>query len=277
MSIIIPCHNDGPLLLEAVESAMGQTHADVEVLVVADGPQDASTQATLDGLHQRESVRVLSKPHGGVSAARNLGIREAIGDYLLFLDADDRLASTFASLGVEALGANRDAFIFGGQTELFGSMSGPYGPPFTLAQFLHDSLLQVGQMVRTADARRIDGFDENLPRYEDHDFFLRILSLAPDAHRAVIQVPETLYHYRKHGRSVTSQADDALDLACQAIVLRSNASLIGRYAEDYIEYRQQKYGLLNHYRRRYGALERRLSQGKAVARRATAHLRRHTD
>lgn len=274
VSTIIPCHNEGPLLREAVRSALAQSHPETEVIVVADGPQNGQTQAILDELEANRQVRVLAKPQGGVSSARNFGIEEADGEYLLFLDADDLIDPSFAARGVEIFESTPEALIVGGQVVMFGAISGPYGPPFRLNQFLHESLLPVGHMVHTADARRVGGFDESLRRYEDHDFFLRILGLAPDAHTAVVQLPETLYHYRKHSQSVTSERDDALDLACQATVLRNNAALIGRYAEDFVDYRHQKNGLLSHYRRRYGRIERRVARAGVVARRARGLVRR---
>lgn len=155
VSTIIPCHNEGPLLREAVRSALAQSHPETEVIVVADGPQNGQTQAILDELEANRQVRVLAKPQGGVSSARNFGIEEADGEYLLFLDADDLIDPSFAARGVEIFESTPEALIVGGQVVMFGAISGPYGPPFRLNQFLHESLLPVGHMVHTADARRV--------------------------------------------------------------------------------------------------------------------------
>lgn len=87
VSVIIPCFDGERYLEEAVTSVLGQTHADVEVVVVDDGSSDRSLQV-LEGLGDRR-LRVIRQPHAGVAAARNRGVRESTGPYVAFLDQDD--------------------------------------------------------------------------------------------------------------------------------------------------------------------------------------------
>lgn len=91
ISVIIPVCNGGDCLGTAVASALGQTLADIEVIVVDDGSTD-DTAARADAYAAADRrVRVLHRPHEGVSAARNAGLAVATGDYVAFLDADDAL------------------------------------------------------------------------------------------------------------------------------------------------------------------------------------------
>jgi glycosyltransferase involved in cell wall biosynthesis len=90
VSIIIPCHNAAPWLAETLESALAQTWQEKEIILVDDGSTDESL-ATARAFEPR-GVRVLSQSNLGASAARNLGLQNACGDYLQFLDADDVLA-----------------------------------------------------------------------------------------------------------------------------------------------------------------------------------------
>lgn len=272
VSVIIPCHREGGLLREAVDSALHQTHPGTDVIVVADGVSDPDTQRILDEVSAHERVQVLHKEKGGVSSARNMGIRTSQADFLIFLDGDDHIDPTFAEAGLNIFREHPEAYIAGGQTLMFGTINGLYGPEFNLGCFLNESLLPVGQMVRRKDAIRVGGFDESLRRYEDQDFFMKILALAPDPHRAVVQLPHPLYYYRKHPQSETASGDYTTDLQCQAKVFRNNAQFIAQHAEEFIEWRVGKVSLLNHFRRRYGRVENQIARlGGAVRRLRADH------
>ena len=86
VSVVIPVYNGERYLAEAIESALAQTHAPFEVIVVDDGSTDAGRRVA-EGYAPR--VRVVSQPHGGIGAARNRALEEVSGDYVAFLDADD--------------------------------------------------------------------------------------------------------------------------------------------------------------------------------------------
>ena len=88
VSIIIPCYRQGRFLAEAIESALAQSYAAVEVIVVNDGSDD-DTDAV--ARHYAERICYIAQPNCGVSVARNAGMAAARGDFLLFLDADDLL------------------------------------------------------------------------------------------------------------------------------------------------------------------------------------------
>ena len=86
ISVVIPTYNCGALIPEALDSIFAQTFTDFEVIVVDDG----STDNTRDVVSRyREDIRYIYQNNKGVSAARNAGIKEARGQYIAFLDADD--------------------------------------------------------------------------------------------------------------------------------------------------------------------------------------------
>src|SRR5437867_4956354 len=87
VSVIVPCRNGARFLAEALDSALAQTHPATEVIVVDDGSVD-DTPAVLARYAGR--VRVLRQPNRGPSAARNAALGVARGEYVAFLDADDR-------------------------------------------------------------------------------------------------------------------------------------------------------------------------------------------
>jgi glycosyltransferase involved in cell wall biosynthesis len=88
VSTVIPTHNDGEMVAEAIESALGQTYPHLEIIVVNDGSSD-HTPEVLARYADNNRVRVFHQKNAGVSAARNTALRSVRGEYVAFLDADD--------------------------------------------------------------------------------------------------------------------------------------------------------------------------------------------
>ncbi len=92
ISIIIPVYNVAAYLEQCVQSVQLQTYTDMEILLVDDGSTDQSGQLCDRLAQQDERIRVVHKTNGGLSDARNAGLRRATGEYVLFLDSDDYYA-----------------------------------------------------------------------------------------------------------------------------------------------------------------------------------------
>lgn len=90
VSILIPCYNAERWLAATLESALAQTWTNSEVIVINDGSQDGSLRVARE--FAGRGVRVIDQPNAGASAARNRGLREARGEFIQFLDADDLLS-----------------------------------------------------------------------------------------------------------------------------------------------------------------------------------------
>ena len=88
-SIIIPVYNVEKYLKQSIQSVLDQSYEDFEVILIDDGSTDKSPAICDELAEKDERVKVIHKQNGGVSSARNEGIRQAKGDYILFLDADD--------------------------------------------------------------------------------------------------------------------------------------------------------------------------------------------
>src|SRR6185437_10639679 len=89
MSIVIPTYNRVRCIARAIDSALGQTYGEVEVIVVDDGSTDHTRALVLDTYGGDGRVRYVHQPHRGVSAARDHGIRLSEGDLVAWLDSDD--------------------------------------------------------------------------------------------------------------------------------------------------------------------------------------------
>ena len=109
LSVVMPVYNAGLYLRECLDSVLAQTFRDFELICVNDGSTDASGNILAEYAERNPLMRVIEKPHGNAGAARNAGLREAHGDYLLFLDSDDVFApDMFRSLvqGIESADAD---------------------------------------------------------------------------------------------------------------------------------------------------------------------------
>ena len=94
VSVIIPAYNAEKYVAYAVRSALDQTISDLEVIVVDDCSTDATPALLTERFGDNDRVRIFSQPeNGGVSMARNRGIQEAQGEYIMFLDSDDAMRS----------------------------------------------------------------------------------------------------------------------------------------------------------------------------------------
>jgi glycosyltransferase involved in cell wall biosynthesis len=89
LSIIIPVYNSSPYLKRCLDSVLGQTYTDFELLIINDGSEDDSLSICRKYEQQDRRIKVFSKPNGGVSSARNVGLAHASGQWICFIDSDD--------------------------------------------------------------------------------------------------------------------------------------------------------------------------------------------
>lgn len=112
-SIIVPAYNTAPYLPRCIDSLLGQSCHDFEILLINDGSTD-NTAAIVDMLQAKDSrIRGLHIPHAGVGAARNSGLRMAQGEYVLFVDSDDALVPDALERVHESLENASDVLCFG--------------------------------------------------------------------------------------------------------------------------------------------------------------------
>jgi glycosyltransferase involved in cell wall biosynthesis len=117
VTVVVPCYNQGHYLAEAIEGALAQTHARVEIIVVDDGSTD--TSAAVAGAYP--NVHYIYQENRGQGAARNRGLKESTGEYLVFLDADDRLHPSAVEAGVRHLERVPGAAFAYGRCNLIGA------------------------------------------------------------------------------------------------------------------------------------------------------------
>lgn len=236
VSIVVPCYNAGEFLVEAVESALAQSSPDVEVVIVDDGSDDPATLRIL-GEASWPRTRIIRQENAGPAAARNRGIREAAGDYILPLDADDLLDPSYIEKAVVVLDANPSVGIVYCKAMKFGAEQGPWElPAYALSELAIGNVIFVSAMFRRSDWELVGGFDEQL-RFgiEDYDFWIKLLHLDRD----VVQLDEYLFHYRiqEKSRTVLFEQEDDRVVAAYARIFRNNREFYAKHAEHLFQHR----------------------------------------
>lgn len=194
LTIVVPCYNHGATLAEAVDSALAQTLTDLEVIVVDDGSTDPATRAVLESF-RRERTTVIHQPNRGCAAARNTGIRAGSGQFILPLDADDRLLPEYAARAVDVLESRADVGLVYCRARFFDARNGEWNlPDFELTRMLRSNQIFNAGVYRRSDWERVGGYCEELRLREDYDFWLGLLELGV----GVLRLDEVLFEYRKH-------------------------------------------------------------------------------
>ena len=215
VSVIMPVFNVEPYVEAAIASALWQTWRDFELLVVDDG----STDGTL-GIIERHAardprVKVLRKPNGGISTARNLALSAATGDFIALLDGDDMWESTFLESQVAILQARPDIDVVTANARNVGGLRDgePARPwpdarphPDLLAMIADEQAVFIMCVFRRQVYEAVGAFDESLRTNEDYDYWLR----AALAGFRFYRNPRPLGGYRRRNDSLSSSAVNML-------------------------------------------------------------------
>jgi len=210
VSIIIPCYNQAQFLREAIQSALAQTYPHREIFIVDDGSTDNTAEVTAG----YRDVRYIRQENSGVSTARNTGLKESRGEYLVFLDADDRLLPEALEIGVDCLRQHPECAFASGHSR-FITADGSFLSKSEQPYITRDHYLELlrgnyiwcpGSVIyRRSVFEIVKGFDTSLGPGADYDLYFRITRQSP-----VFCHNHFVAGYRIHGSSMS--ADHSLML-----------------------------------------------------------------
>jgi glycosyltransferase involved in cell wall biosynthesis len=196
VSIIIPCYNHGKYLSQAVESILAQDYKNIEIVVVDDGSADNTKTVA----QEYNEVKYVYQTNQGLSAARNTGIDNSTGEFLIFLDADDWLLPEAISKNLKFFcQEERIAFVSGGYQMLNVKQGNVATIKNAVEGDYYHELLKVNYIgMHAAVMFRRSVFkdfryDTSLRASEDYDLYLRIARKYPVTHHT-----EPIAMYRKH-------------------------------------------------------------------------------
>lgn len=200
VTVVIPCFNYGEYIQEAVDSVLNSTYRNLEIIIVDDGSTDPYTKDVLKFMGTNSMTRVISRINGGLSAARNTGIENACGKYILTLDADDKIHSSLIEKAVWILENKKDiAYVFS-LVQLFGEANKIWETfQADLLYLKFRNVVPATIVMRKECWDSIGGYDESMrDGYEDWEFVIRLAK----SNFAGFHINELLFFYRKHKGSM---------------------------------------------------------------------------
>ncbi len=231
VSVITACFNDGKYLPQAVASFARHAPDYCELIIVNDGSTQAKTQRVLHRLVQR-GVRVLDLPHGGLSQARNAGIKAARGRYILPLDADNRLGAGYIEQAIAVLEIRPEIGVVYSDCREFGIVEQyRHAPEFALPEMLRQPAIDACAVFRKQLWQDCGGYDERLSAWSDWELWLNAAKKGWQFHH----LPAALFEYRRRDDSLG--ANISLDELWATLELLTNkhAALYRQHRPDLLD------------------------------------------
>jgi glycosyltransferase involved in cell wall biosynthesis len=206
ISVIIPCYNHAHFLGDAISSVNKSGQSGVEIIIVDDGSEDDAA----DVARSFSRTKYVRQENGGQAKARNHGLQESRGRFLVFLDADDMLAPGALDIGVSAMAAHaRAAMVYGRCRRMAGDGTIQSTPAQQHIERDHyRELLKTNYiwmpamaMFRREALERAGGFDPSVNAAADYGVYLRVARTHPlHDHGRVVA------YYRRHDDNLSGDA-----------------------------------------------------------------------
>jgi glycosyltransferase involved in cell wall biosynthesis len=206
LSIIVPCYNDAEFIQQAIDSAINQTYSNKEIILVDDG-SNVETKLVLKKLESKVD-KLLTQENKGQSTARNIGIMEANGAYILVLDSDDYFETTFCEKAVNTFLHHNNIKLVTCYSNLIyeNKIKGLFKPSGgALKDVLIKNIAMGSVMFKKSDWSYVGGYDVMMRNgFEDWEYYIRLLSSGGEA----FVIKEALFNYRKRKNSTTTKANN---------------------------------------------------------------------
>lgn len=248
VSIIVPVYNAEKYLERCIESILTQTYEDFECILVDDGSKDGSLLICNKYRQQDMRINVIHKDNTGVSSARNIGIQNASGEYLTFVDSDDELTSSAISDMIEVAETTNCNLVVSdvkriANNEVKIRKRNVYG------KFLYDSeeslSFILGGMIDTFQMRSVWGklfktnlikeyniqFDEGRPLFEDGVFLLEYIKVAKD----IVSIASVVYVYYDNDGSASNSYNQCCNEYVLDVIHRVKGMIINRKSNILLE------------------------------------------
>lgn len=200
VSVIVPCYNDGKFLKETIDCVLNSTYKNTEIIIINDGSSDNTDEIGLDLECRYDNIKYYSQENSGPSVARNKGISEAQGEYILPLDADDLIADFYIEDAAKILDGNSTIKVVYCEAEFFGKKEGKWNLPVYSADLLaRENMIFCTAMYRKKDFERCGGYSEEMTwGWEDWEFWISMLEDGGE----VYKIPKVGFYYRikEHSR-----------------------------------------------------------------------------
>ncbi len=177
VSIIVPCYNQAKYLDECLQSVLNLNFIDWECIIVNDGSTDNTDEVSKVWLEKNNRFKYIFQENAGLSATRNKGIENAIGKFILPLDADDKISKDYCKLAIEEFENDSDLKVVYCRAEKFGIESGKWIlEDFTLENLAKFNMIFCSAFFRKNDWQKVGRYDvKMIYGLEDWEFWISIL------------------------------------------------------------------------------------------------------
>ena len=177
VSIIIPCYNQGIYLQDSL-SGYEPSDKLYEIIIVNDGSTDPDTLKALDE-YRGKGYHIIDQENQGLAAARNTGIKNAAGQYIMLLDADNMVYPAFIREAAAILDNSAATAVVYSDAEYFGAKTGKWEVgSFNLQKIMIENYIDACAMVRKSVFEELGGYDTEMKKiksgWEDWEMWLRI-------------------------------------------------------------------------------------------------------
>jgi glycosyltransferase involved in cell wall biosynthesis len=220
VSVVIPCYNSSAFLAETIRSVAGQTLSDIEIVFVDDGSSDSTVALIKQTIRGASSIsmRLITQPNGGVAAARNKGISEARGRYILPLDADDLIEPTMLKECFALMEADSQIALVYTDREDFGDIQKLWtAGAYDLQRLKYFNQISYCSMFRKSLWAELGGYRLNVSGFDDWDFWI---AAALGGFRAAY-LPKALLKHRRRSDSFLWQLLDRYEELYARIILNN--------------------------------------------------------
>lgn len=233
ISVIIPCYNQGCFLSETLDSVLSQTYENWEAIIVDDGSTDTTKEVANQYCTKDPRFRYIYQSNAGLSAARNAGVTNSNGIYILPLDSDDKIAPRYIELAINAFIANEKLKVVYCRAALFGIKKGEWKlPEFSIERMLGRNCIFCSAFYKREDFDKIGGYNTNMKYgFEDWDFWLSMLEEGGE----VFQIDEILFFYRIRKRSMLRSIDEQKFQYLRKTIWENHRKLYAQYMLNPLE------------------------------------------
>lgn len=238
ISVVIPCYNHGVYVQDAISSVEASSCKDYEIIIVNDGSTDLFTIEKMDELSQH-GYHVINQPNQGLARARNNGIAAALGEYIMPLDADNKIRPMYIEKAIAVLDSQPEIGVVYGKSVYFGEVKGGHysGEPFDPMRLYWANYIDALAVLRKSAWEQAGGYDINIPvtGIEDWDLWMTLYENKVGFHF----IDEVLFDYRVvpgSMRSHLSKPENADKVNCYLVIKHAPV-----YREKFIETAEELY------------------------------------
>ena len=194
VSIIVPCYNQAQYLPETLDSVLAQTYPNWECVIVNDGSPDNTDEVAKRYRDKDHRIKYVCQENKGLATARNVGIANSTGEYILPMDADDLIAPTYIEKAIGQFIEKPETKLVYCKGQTFGKSQNPMNlVDYDYNTFIWGNCIFCSALYKRSDYNKTNGYNPNMSHgLEDWDFWLSLLK----EDDVVFRIEEVLFYYR---------------------------------------------------------------------------------